>query len=85
MQEDDETTAHQLHRVLLEAGHQVAISTIIRGRTELGWTFRGSVYCKLIRDVNKAKRLAWVQQYCSEAETGFNDVVWTDKSSNLWW
>ena len=43
MQEDDETTAHQLHRALLEAG-----STIIRGRTELGWTFRGSAYCQLM-------------------------------------
>ena len=57
------------------------MSTIICGRTELGWTFRGSAYCQLIRDVNKAQRLAWAQQYCSEAETGFNDVVWTDESS----
>ena len=27
-----------------------------------GWTFRGSAYCQLIRNVNKQKHLEWAQQ-----------------------
>ena len=53
MAEDDETTAVQLQKLLTEKGHPLSISTIIRTRSELGWTFRGSAYCQLIRDVNK--------------------------------
>ena len=30
-------------------------STILRNRRSLGWTFRGSAYCQMIRDVNKTK------------------------------
>ena len=53
MAEDDETTAVQLQKLLTEKGHPLSISTIIHARSELGWTFRGSAYCQLIRDVNK--------------------------------
>lgn len=53
MVEDDETTAVQLHKLLTEKGHSISISTIMRARRELGWTFHGSAYCQLIRDVNK--------------------------------
>ena len=82
MQEDDETTASQLQKLLTDRGFPtISCKTILRCRTELGWTFRGSAYCQLIRDVNKAKRLEWARQNLHEAETGFQDVVWTDESS----
>jgi len=81
MQKDDETTAHQLHKLLLESGHRMSISTVLRCRIQLGWTFRGSAYCQLIRAANKTKRLAWAQQYLCEANHGFKDVIWTDESS----
>ena len=84
MREDDETTAVQLHAMLREHGYSISLRTILRCQTSLGWTFRGSKYCQLIREVNKAKRLEWAQQYITEsfepAEV-FNDVIWTDECS----
>lgn len=57
MQKDDETTAHQLQRLLEKKGHSLHIRTILRARRQLGWTFVGSKYCQLIRNQNKLKRL----------------------------
>lgn len=83
MKEDDETTAHQLHKLPNERGHQISISTIMRCRKELGWTFRGSAYCQMIREENKMKHKEWALQYLSEAlaDNGFKNVIWTDESS----
>ena len=81
MMEDDETTASQLHKYLIDNGILISLSTILRCRTSLGWTFRGSAYCQLIRAVNKLKCLEWARQYLHEANSGFEDVVWTDESS----
>ena len=55
MRHDDETTAAQLHVLLVRSGF--AMGTVLRCRTYLGWTFRGSSYCQLIRHENKQKRL----------------------------
>lgn len=76
MQKDDETTAYQLHRMITENGYDISLRTILRCRTSLGWTFRGSAYCQLIRDVNKVKRLNWAQQ---NRDDDFEDVIWTDE------
>ena len=81
MLKDDETTAFQLHKLLRDRGVTISISTILRCRKELGWTFRGSAYCQLIRECNKVKRLEWATRYLEEAEDGFQDVIWTDESS----
>jgi len=81
MQLDDETTACQLHKLLLDKGFRMSRSTILRCRTELGWTFRGSAYCQLIRPRNKVKRLEWARHYQHEAASGFEDVIWTDEST----
>ena len=79
MKKDDETSAFQLHALLLSRGHYLSIRTILRCRTTLGWTFRGTAYCQLIREPNKLKRLEWAQKYLNEAEHGFMDVVWSDE------
>ncbi len=55
MQKDDETTAYQLHSLLNSLGYPLSLRTILQCRTALGWTFRGSSYCQLIRDVNKVR------------------------------
>ncbi len=55
MQKDDETSAHQLFRLLIDNGYNLSLQTILRCRSSLGWTFRGSAYCQLIRHVNKTK------------------------------
>ena len=76
MRRDDETTAAQLHALLVREGYSMCLKTILRCRTELGWTFRGSSYCQLIRHVNKQKRLDWALQHRSDT---FSDVIWTDE------
>ena len=78
MRADDETTAIQLYRLLRDKQIDVSLSTILRGRKALGWTFRGSAYCQLIRDANKVKRLDWAKKHM---EDNFHSVVWTDECS----
>ena len=78
MEKDDETTAYQLHQMLVESGIEISLMTILRCRTTLGWTFRGSAYCQLIRQENKVKRLEWCRRYKNE---DFKDVIWTDEST----
>ena len=56
---DDETTAKQLHEILTHQEISLSLHTVLRWCEQLGWTFRGSAYCQLIRDVNKQKRLEW--------------------------
>ena len=76
MNKDDETTAYQLHRLLVSHGYNISIHTILRCRSSLGWTFRGTSYCQLIRHVNKQKRLDWAQ---AKTDLAFEDVIWTDE------
>ena len=81
MVEDDETTAYQLYSLLHEKGYTISMRTVLRCRTSLGWTFRGSSYCQLIRNVNKDKRYEWAREYMNEREDGFKDVIWTDETT----
>ena len=39
---DDETTAYQLHKLLMSQGYGISLRTVLGYRTSLGWTFRGS-------------------------------------------
>ena len=78
MRQDDETTASQLHVHLTSLGYTLSLRTILRCRTSLGWTFRGSAYCQLIRDVNKQKRLDFARDHRSDS---FADVIFTDECS----
>ena len=83
MKIDDETTATQLQKLLQDKGYNMSLATVLRSRRKLGWTFRGSSYCQLIRDVNKVKRLEWAKNYenISSIENVFGNVVWTDEST----
>ena len=76
MRRDDETTAIQLHSLLVSKGYELSLKTILRCRSSLGWTFRGSAYCQLIREENKLKRFAWAQSYQHDA---FENVIFTDE------
>lgn len=78
MEVDDETSAHQLHALLVSKGYSINLRTVLRCRTSLGWTFRGSAYCQLIREVNKKKRLEWAAQ---NKDDDFLDVIYTDECS----
>ena len=81
MARDDETTVKELHIVLAAEDIFVSHGTVLRCRKKLGWTFRGIAYCQMIRAVNKTKRLEWARTYASEADTGFQDVIFTDETS----
>ena len=63
MRRDNETTATQIHELLVHNGISISLCTVLRCREKLGWTFRGSAYCQLIREANKQKRLEWALQY----------------------
>ena len=78
MREDDKTTAEQLHSLLASRGFCISKKTVLRCCADLGWTFRGSAYCQLIRAPNKLKRLQWAQAYMQDS---FEDVIWTDECS----
>ena len=67
MRLDDET---QLYALLRLKGFNISLPTILRARTALGWTFRGSAYCQLIREANKLKRLDWAK---ANLNTNFED------------
>ena len=53
----------------------ISMYPLLPFRSELGWTYRGSAYCQLIRQVNKDKRLQWARTY------NFDNVVWTDETT----
>lgn len=78
MKSDDETTAIQLYHLLKARGHPLSLRTILRCRSALGWTFRGSAYCQLIREPNKVKRLNWAKENIGDT---FDNVVWTDETT----
>ena len=78
MQEDDETTATQLQARLATHRIYVSLATILRSRQQLGWVYRGSAYCQLIRTVNKQKRLDWAH---ANIHDNFDNVIWSDESS----
>lgn len=55
MRIDDEATATQLCTAVARGGH------ILSTQTDLRWTYQGSAYCQVIRDVNKANWLKWAR------------------------
>ena len=63
---DDETTAHQLHQ-LQSRGYKIRLCTVLRCRRSLEWTFRGSAYCQLVRNVNKQKWREWAKANLMDA------------------
>ena len=82
MEADDETTATQLFVLLTSFEIRISLSTVLRSRTMLGWTFRGSKYCQLIREANKMKRFQWAMRNLPELlDGGFHDVIWSDETT----
>ena len=78
MRRDGETTASQLHVHLISLGYTLNLWTILRCRTFLGWTFRESAHCQLIRDVNKQKRLDFARDHRNDS---FAYVIFTGECS----
>lgn len=82
MKADDEPTAVQLQKILVNKGHPLSLKTILQSREKLGWTYRGSAYCQIIRNANKQKRLKWATEHKNEVLNGqIEDVLWSDECS----
>ena len=79
MRKDDETTAVQLHSLLTLHGISISLSTIICSHARLGWSFRGSKYC---REANKHKRFHWAyNNFFEHLNNGCENVIWTDETT----
>ena len=80
--QNDELTTQQLYNVLIRKFPNlcVSLSTVKRARYELGWVVTMPKYCQMIREANKAKRLAWCKKMIEEDES-FDSVVFPDESS----
>lgn len=81
MNENPERSSTDLHQTLIDrTGTCLSSSYIRKLRSSLGWTYKKTSYCQLVRDANKPKRLEWAQQQIARNET-FDDVIFTDESS----
>ena len=84
MREDHETVAVQLHvhAMLKEHGYNTSLRTILRCWMSLGWTFRGSKYRQLIRQLKRFE-LAWpyITVSFELSEVSATSHAWTDESS----
>ena len=78
MREDDERTGAELCDRLTSEGRALSESMVLRCRTSLGRTCHRSIYCQLIQEVNKEKRLAWAKEHLHD---DFRDVIWTDETT----
>ena len=58
MRDNDETTAVQLHALLLRHGDTMTLKTVLRCRAALG--------CQLLHQQNKVKPLQWAQEHLSK-------------------
>jgi len=75
MRLDNETNASQLCVLLSGMGYHLNLRTILRCRTSLDWTFRGSTYSQFICEPNKQKTLefSWEHQNDDLANVVFMD------------
>ena len=78
MRRDDETTAAEMQKILVSKGFDLSVRTVLRRRIALGWTYRGSAYCQLIRETNMAKRLEFATAHLNY---DFADAIFTDECS----
>ena len=78
MRRNDETTAAELQKMLASDGEDISVRTVLRHRVALGWTYRGSSYCQLIRQANKTKRLEFA---ITNLGYSFEDAIFTDECS----
>ena len=78
MRQDNETTASNLPKILVNKGFDLSFCTVLHSRITLGWTYRGSSFCQLICESNKAKRLQFA---IANLHDSFEDVIVMDECS----
>ena len=78
MRQDDETIATQIQGILASYSVYISLSTIIHKKQQMGWIYRGSANCELIRDVNKVKRLEFATTWLHDT---FDDAIFSDETT----
>ena len=80
LQDNDELTARQIREKLEKKfpSLRVSLATVKRSRRENGWVCTRPHYCQLIREANKAKRVAWCKKQLENCEQ-FEDVIFSDE------
>ena len=80
MEQNDKTTGLELQKLLLKEveAFDGSLSAILRCRTDLGWTPKGTKYCRMIRNVNKEKRLKWAEE---KQDMTSQDIINTDETT----
>ena len=81
MRRNDELSSIELARILL-ARYDIKVSprTVRRVRKKLGWTWSGTKYCQLVKDVNKLMRMEHCLKVLSDRDD-FADVIFSDECS----
>ena len=81
MRRNDELSSIELARILrTRCDVDVSPRTVRQVRKKLGWTWSGTKYCQLVKDVNKPKRMEHCLRILSEGD-GFEDVTFSDECS----
>ena len=82
LQEDDETTSVELHRLIVsEFGDNISAPTIRRHiRKNLKWAVIRTSVGPMISEANKIKRKAFAEMLLDNQDN-FQNVIWTDESS----
>ena len=64
--------------LLATHGVYISLSTITRARHHMGWIYRGSASCQLIREVNREKRLQFAM---TSLRDNFDDAIFSDETT----
>lgn len=81
MRRKDELSSIELAHILLaRCDIEVSPRTVRRVRKKLGWTWCGTKYCQLVKDVNKPKRMEHCLKVLSDGDD-FADVIFSDECS----
>lgn len=81
MRDNPELSSVDLQKIIEQrTGTQLSASHIRLLRRRIGWTYRKTKYCQLIRNANKPKRLEWSTLQLRNQEK-FEDVIFSDEAS----
>lgn len=86
MAEINDYTLQQLHSTFISEYPElssISMSTVKRARSRLGWLSKKTryMYCALISDGNKDKRLDFCKELITSNDLELADVIWTDECS----
>ena len=81
MRRNDELSSVELAGILLaRCNIDVSPRTIRRVRKKLGWSWSGTKYCQLIKDVNKPKRMEHCLKILSDGDD-LEGIIFSDECS----